>query len=749
MKLFLLRKVCFLSACIFLVVGTLQAFENLDVAEDAVSGIGWYNGTEWVSFEVASISEQKAAVEQTASMVAAIQSNGTGGGSWNQTSTWAGGVIPTAADVVTIDSGDVVTGAALNEFTTLQIEATATLNLHGGTLSGAGAVTNDGTIAITLNGANGNLTFDCDVTNNGTINWSGLNLTSTIGSAWTNNGIINLQSHQSISNITFSNENGASFNKPGGNTITTVVQNFTNKAGGTISVSEGLSLTFQGDFANAGTIDAAGTLIFNDINGTFTGGTIGGTGFLNIQGTDTITATSGVTFSVDTIEHSGAIIGTAGSSMTIAAASTWRMIVSTRLSMETVTNNGKIDLYITNFNNDRRFDGDLINHGTIEWTNGGLSTTDGAIWTNHGTMNTSIHATVSGIEFINENGGNFNRLVGGSSLPLVIPTSFTNKSGATITVSEGATLTLEGVFTNAGTIDAVGTLEFNNINGTFTGGTIGGTGFLNIKGTDTITATSGVTFSVDTIEHSGAIIGTAGSSMTIAAASTWRMIVSTRLSMETVTNNGKIDLYITNFNSDRRFDGDLINHGTIEWTNGGLSTTDGAIWTNHGTMNTSIHSTVSGIEFINENGGNFNRLIGGSSLPLVIPTSLTNKAGGTLTVAEGATLTLNGNLSNAGTIDAAGTLNLTNVNCTFTGGTVGGTGFLNFTGIDTITATSGVTIGVDTIGHSGTIVGTTGSAMTIGASSTWRMLTNAKLAISTVNDGKLDLYIARFAQIFD
>ena len=37
---------------------------------------------------------------------ATIRSNGTGGGNWNSTLSWTGGVIPGAGDVVRIDAGD-------------------------------------------------------------------------------------------------------------------------------------------------------------------------------------------------------------------------------------------------------------------------------------------------------------------------------------------------------------------------------------------------------------------------------------------------------------------------------------------------------------------------------------------------------------------------------------------------------------------------------------------------------------------
>ena len=96
MKSFLMRSFCFMSACLLLSLGTVQAF-NLsptESAEVATPNIGWYDGTSWIPFEVTSVDAEKSTIEHNTT-IAAIQSNGTGGGLWNQTSTWVGGVVPT------------------------------------------------------------------------------------------------------------------------------------------------------------------------------------------------------------------------------------------------------------------------------------------------------------------------------------------------------------------------------------------------------------------------------------------------------------------------------------------------------------------------------------------------------------------------------------------------------------------------------------------------------------------------------
>ena len=58
---------------------------------------------------------------------ATIESNGTGGGNWNNSSTWAGGFIPNSTDIVIIKSGDIVTIPL-----SILIESGGSITIEGG-----------------------------------------------------------------------------------------------------------------------------------------------------------------------------------------------------------------------------------------------------------------------------------------------------------------------------------------------------------------------------------------------------------------------------------------------------------------------------------------------------------------------------------------------------------------------------------------------------------------------------------------
>lgn len=80
--------------------------------------------------------------------MAAITSNGTGGGNWSTGASWTGGSAPTGTDSVTIQSGDTITkdtAAASPDCTTLAVNGTLAIGSNGvkanGNISGSGTIT--------------------------------------------------------------------------------------------------------------------------------------------------------------------------------------------------------------------------------------------------------------------------------------------------------------------------------------------------------------------------------------------------------------------------------------------------------------------------------------------------------------------------------------------------------------------------------------------------------------------------------
>jgi len=104
-----------------------------------------------------------------------IISNGTGGGNWNATTTWVGGVVPTNADSVTIVSGDVVTINANAACVNLNVNGTLYIGNDNTartvTVNGGINVSNTGTLQVLIT-SNTTHTLNCggNITNNGTFN---------------------------------------------------------------------------------------------------------------------------------------------------------------------------------------------------------------------------------------------------------------------------------------------------------------------------------------------------------------------------------------------------------------------------------------------------------------------------------------------------------------------------------------------------------------------------------------------------
>jgi uncharacterized repeat protein (TIGR02543 family) len=90
----------------------------------------------------------------TANFGAVITSNGTGGGSWNDASTWAGGIVPTAANCVIIAGTDAVNVPAVVPDTcgSLVVQSGGTLTVDTGFVVEYGTMTVYGTVVDTLSG---------------------------------------------------------------------------------------------------------------------------------------------------------------------------------------------------------------------------------------------------------------------------------------------------------------------------------------------------------------------------------------------------------------------------------------------------------------------------------------------------------------------------------------------------------------------------------------------------------------------
>lgn len=112
---------------------------------------------------------------QTTLAAGNIISNGTGGGSWDVTTTWVGGVVPTSANNVTIVGGDVVTINAIAACANLNVNGTLNIGNNNTartvTVNGDINVSNTGTLQVLIT-SNTTHTLNCggNITNNGTFN---------------------------------------------------------------------------------------------------------------------------------------------------------------------------------------------------------------------------------------------------------------------------------------------------------------------------------------------------------------------------------------------------------------------------------------------------------------------------------------------------------------------------------------------------------------------------------------------------
>jgi hypothetical protein len=129
----------------------------------------------------------------------------------------------------------------------LEIASGAVYDWQGGTLSAAGQLTIDSGGTMNMSAASGGLVSDWDITNNGTVNWTGGNFAG-LGIMFTNSGTMTASS-----SLTYSDPlTGALFNN-----------------GGTLNVAG--TVDFQAPFWTTGSVNVSDTLQLDE------GGAIGGT----------------------------------------------------------------------------------------------------------------------------------------------------------------------------------------------------------------------------------------------------------------------------------------------------------------------------------------------------------------------------------------------------------------------------------------------------------------------------------------
>lgn len=201
---------------------------------------------------------------------AQISSNGTGGGAWNSTSTWAGGTIPTT-ESVTIQASDIVTVGTTQTCKELTISSSATLKVQtGASLTTSQSLTANGILTVKA----GTLTIgdsksDKLLIPGGTFNFSGgtinvagsfkQNLTGS-ASNLSGSGIMNISTIEELTASTINNfsvTGACTFSVSSGSTVQIILKNgnSTNKEeinyspatsnfdGGSFIIENGSSLT--------------------------------------------------------------------------------------------------------------------------------------------------------------------------------------------------------------------------------------------------------------------------------------------------------------------------------------------------------------------------------------------------------------------------------------------------------------------------------------------------------------------------
>jgi hypothetical protein len=471
-----------------------------------------------------------------------------GNGNWFTPANWNPATVPTASDVVQLNS------------VTLSIPANAefgVLNFNGGVLYGS--LTNAGTLNWTSGTLGGKLTVaaggvlnitgsadknldanqSATLANSGTVNWTGGNLVSQMVCGFggfpvaMNNlagGTFNIQTDASISTAGCSR-----WNISNAGLLTKTTTN------GTTQLSVG------GDFTNTGTIDVqTGTLKFNT-------GRMTSSGSLNVgTGTSVVFASSAIFSPGATLNVAAGASVTYGGSIEFSSG-----VVGTGTGNNRIVGNvgfsGTVNL--PNFElASGTLGGTFTNAGTLNWTGGALAgrltVAAGGVLNITGSVDKSFDANQGAVL---SNGGTVNWMGGNLVSQMVcgfgaFPVAMNNLAGGTFNIqTDGSISTANCSYWN---ISNVGLLRKTTTSGTTAlsfGGTLANTGIIDIQtGTLSFNGGSFNQTSGETRLNGGTLSGSAFSfaggrlsgSGTINAAVVNGAIVSPGSSPDTITING-------------------------------------------------------------------------------------------------------------------------------------------------------------------------------------------------------------------
>ncbi len=324
------------------------------------------------------------------------------------------------------------------------------------------------------------------------------------------------------------------------------------------------ALPGPGDTATIGTAQGTGTIT---INGSFSLDAVSSARPLNLAGGDfTLAASSAVNAH---FTHSGGTLAGAGD-LTLLQTATWSAGTMAGAGRTIIGGSGVMTITGAATRNLNR---QLVNSGTLNWTQGTLMLTDGGIVNNNGrTWNINGGATIlpnSGTNSIVNTG-----IILKSSPYTTIAVPFDNTG--TVRVDAGTLVFSAGGTWSGVRIIATGaTLRFSN-GGTHTGGYFTGAGDLEFAG-GLHSFDAPVTVAVNVTMSNGFITGNAD--LTVTKRFTWQGGIQGGLGRTIISSTGEAVIEsIVNKTLKRRF----VNAGQASWTDGDVRMVNGSFTNNAG-----------------------------------------------------------------------------------------------------------------------------------------------------------------------